>query len=732
MSSGTPRKPGVPGLLLENVASHPIYLGNCREGYANVIINCGFKLGREHEGFYILFENLSQRKKFRQSSSWLMESKKKFKIAAKSVEHDPEDCVIVPYNSYTEQVRNMKKIGCELNFQQKVQMHEMAIDQIRSSLSEDSKTILVDLLVSSPLIQESEKTRNIKEASKIMREIDSDGTLKPPDLILRFLHLACQCYHIGEFSEVKLHLNSIDALMKVDGRWNVEFTKQFRDLLSQTVERIRKLCGTEGGNELRTEEKYKDILTFPTFCDTEQNSSQLIIGEIVEVSQSNSMILQPLGRRKCLVQFEESEVYNNNGERLTSFPPGDPSNFFVTLNFKDKKIFLIESEMLAEPQVDQGEDPPSRSVFFNSMVEVLDYSSEEETIFLSQPSHEVPVDVEDEDDEDELFQELENYIFENLRLESKGKGNVEADKLRATSATDLWRTNSSWFLTFVKFLQNSSTEVQDEQIRESVNENCSFKVRISNINREKLITLTSNFIFLKVWAWKMGFTRKQTEDLPPLKEKIVDVDDEDEDVVVEKAEVNITLQKDVAEDMSELLLLIESYELKLMESNETITNLTNENTDLKNNLMEKVKDISIIKETSEERKKILLDVIATNEDMQIELSTKNEQIQTYERLEKAKDAEINSLKRQLEELKARKKMITLVAPNTGQHFYLHSNSENLLALTAVRRIWPAVTSLSYSKVITPGSTALTVILMLRNGFFYPPAEGWGNIKYQIL
>ena len=184
--------------------------------------------------------------------------------------------------------------------------------------------------------------------------------------------------------------------------------------------------------------------------------------------------------------------------------------------------------------------------------------------------------------------------------------------------------------------------------------------------------------------------------------------------------------------MSELLLLIESYELKLVESNETITNLTNENTDLKNNLMEKVKDISIIKETSEERKKILSDVIATYEDMQIELSTKNEQIQTYERLEKAKDAEINSLKRQLEELKARKKMITLVAPNTGQHFYLHSNSENLLALAAVRRIWPAVTSLSYSKVITPGSTALTVILMLRNGFFYPPAEGWGNIKYQIL
>ena len=138
-------------------------------------------------------------------------------------------------------------------------MHEMAIDQIRSSLSEESKTILVDLLVSSPLIQETEKTRNIREASKIMREIASDGTLEPPDLILRFLHLACQCYHIGEFSEVKLHLNSIEALMKVDGRWKVKFTKQFWDLLSQTVERIRMLCETEGGNKLGTEEKYEDM-----------------------------------------------------------------------------------------------------------------------------------------------------------------------------------------------------------------------------------------------------------------------------------------------------------------------------------------------------------------------------------------------------------------------------------------------------------------------------------------
>ena len=120
----------------------------------------------------------------------------------------------------------------------------------------------------------------------------------------------------------------------------------------------------------------------------EKQFDHLILGEITDVLNENEIIIQPFGREEILVDVRQTEIFDSRGEKLSSLTLEDPSVFLVTINFKYNKVFLVERELVSEP------DKITKSVTFN--LDNDDCSEEEpEPIFLSEDNKVAPVEVED-------------------------------------------------------------------------------------------------------------------------------------------------------------------------------------------------------------------------------------------------------------------------------------------------------------------------------------------------
>ena len=700
----------VPGLLLQNVASHP-ELGECREGFTDLITNCGFKLGGEYEGFYILFRTSSARKRYRQNSQWLINGKKTFNVIAKSVDYDSKDSVIIPYNKYIEFIRQRKQMNSEHSYQNELRMHQTNMKDLRSSCTNKSKTTLIDLLLSAPVIY-SMKVEYVLEASKLMKGIVHD----PSDMLLRSLYLACQCYELEQFSEVRSHLRSMETLITVERTFN----RQFLDQMSYTVRRIGELL-EEKEAKREGENDEESLKTFLSLCEEEDVPDMLIIGSIIEVTNFNSFTIQPLGRKMCEVNFDTTEVFNNGKERLTSFPSEDLSKYFVTINFKEKKIFLFERDTTEKR-------PVRKSVTINSEVEVFsddEAFSDEDQIFLSQPADQPPVDVEDEDDE-KWFQELETFVSENLPTKEK--------KHHARLVTDLWRERSSWFLSYlnseifhnfdfefpVKFLQSSLSEVLKKEIRESVRDNCVNEVQISNINCEKVIELTSDFFIKKAEEYSEA---EREDDPAALRNTIVDVDDYDDD---DSDELDNKIPGAAVVNDSTLKLKTENSELLKRISELEITSISNLES-YERAQAEKAQEITTLKESLEESEEAFLNLSEAFRKVQTELLNHEAKLK---KLEKEKDDEINLLKVQFKRFTETRQQITVVDPH-NKNFYLYSEENNLLSLQTVREKWPNVKSLLWVSPVASAPSPFHKVV-LKGGFFYPPTIwGWGGVKYYI-
>ena len=183
-------------------------------------------------------------------------------------------------------------------------------------------------------------------------------------------------------------------------------------LSDNIIRKIRTLLSSVG--EALESEQIDGVKTFLNICDEEKDFSHIILGDIIEVIQPNSMIIQPFCREKCRVHFDTSDVFNTSGKKLSSFPQEDPTKLLVKLNFKEKQIFLCGRNM---PEMERNEDGTSDS---------FDDVEDEEPIFLSESGDQLPVDIDDEIDEDGLFQDLKAYILDRTR---KSLGNKQRESL---------------------------------------------------------------------------------------------------------------------------------------------------------------------------------------------------------------------------------------------------------------------------------------------------------------
>ena len=649
---------------------------------------------------------------------------------------------------HVEQVRDMQKIALNANVSHEkcLLLHDMAIDHIRSCLNQKSKIVLIDLLLNSPSRSENQMILRFNEASRTMREIISERSLNPKPMILHTLTIVRKCYSHLELAELNLLLECIE------GQTSLIADKKFEELIKDTLEKIRRTIGgpldsnsntdhdegliaaeeTENSppeDEVKRSDEAVDVdvevRNFLSLCNEEDYQGQLIVGDIIDVVQPNSMTIQPLGRHKYKVNLETSGVFNNSGERLTSFPPGDPSRFFVTIDFKEKKIFLVEREIIAE-----GSSRPRVVTFKPGVEEFSPSSEEEEPIFLSRPSDQLTVDVDEENDRDEIFDELEKYISDNPSKEAMknckkfGRG---SNKMLATLITDIWRKKADWFVSYKSEIfarvDRGQIEIPEAKIRNDVGQNCVFELKVNSSLpsdfKQKAVDLTADFLILKMKDYL-----KEKESLNHPEEKIIDVDD-DSDWENSTPQVKAVIpdiktkslgdvNSGLLEKIKELENTIERKEKEVSQLKETLEVKINENENLKCKVNDLRKEADALKNT-----------------MMDELKVRTAKLADYERSEKAKDEEIKQLKFQLDILKPteRKRQITVVTRLNGKYLFFRPDENNLLPLSLVKERVPEVRSLFYC--LLQGTGFVNISVRLEKGFFHPPVGGWGGARGDI-
>ena len=195
---------------------------------------------------------------------------------------------------------------------------------------------------------------------------------------------------------------------------------------------------TKAETQVKMARKVDGLKRLPAVCE-ENQFDILVLGEITEVLNEKEIIIQPFGREEILADVDETEIFNIRGEKLSKLTLEDPAVFLVTVNFKENKIFLLERELVTEP-----EKIVKKSVTFN-LENYPDFQeeseSEPEPVFLSENNKVVPVDVDEVEDSSSVgakteatadYEEIISALIDRIEKLEGALRNKEAEFIRET------------------------------------------------------------------------------------------------------------------------------------------------------------------------------------------------------------------------------------------------------------------------------------------------------------